>query len=74
MMEETQAQLPVTKISLSESKGRYNLFTNKNNAQALMDYTSHLLKVIPKWLDGNVNYTVLGKIRFTIISQRWTNV
>jgi hypothetical protein len=49
--------LPVTKISMSESKGRYNLFTNKNNAQALMDYTAHFLKVIPEWLDGNVNYT-----------------
>jgi hypothetical protein len=53
--------LPVTKISMSESKGRYNLFTNKNNVQALMDYMAHLLKVIPKWLDKNVNYTG-GKI------------
>ncbi len=26
-----------------------------------MDYTAHLLKVIPKWLDGKVNYTE-GKI------------
>ncbi len=59
--EGTRAQSPVTKISMSESKGRYNLFTNKNNAQALMEYTAHLLKVIPKWLDGNVNYTG-GKI------------
>jgi hypothetical protein len=57
MPEGTQAQLPVTKISTSESKGRYNLFTNKNNVQALMDNTAHLLKVIPKWLDGNMNYT-----------------
>jgi hypothetical protein len=53
--------LPVTKISMSESKGRYFLFTNKNNTQALMDYTEHLLKVIPKWLDGNMNHTG-GKI------------
>jgi hypothetical protein len=59
--EGTQAQLPVTKNSISESKGRYNPFTNKNNAQALMDYTAHLLKVIPKWLDGSVKYTE-GKI------------
>jgi hypothetical protein len=42
---------------MSESKGRYNLFTNKNNTQALMDYTAQILKVIPKWLDRNVNYT-----------------
>ncbi len=61
MPEGTQAQSPVTKISMSESKGRYKLFTNKNNAQALMDYTAHLLKVIPKWLDRNANYTG-GKI------------
>jgi hypothetical protein len=72
--EGTQAQLPVTKISMSESKGRYNLFTNKNNTQALMDYTAHLLKVIPKWLDGNVNYTGGKILANTTAATQYTRV
>ncbi len=56
-----QLKSPVTKISMSENKGRYNLFTNKNNAHSLTDYTMHLLTILPTWLVGNKNYTG-GKI------------
>jgi hypothetical protein len=56
-----QLKSPVTKISMSENKGRYNLFTNKNNAQSLIDYTMHLLTILPTWLVRNKNYTG-GKI------------
>ncbi len=49
------------KLACQRVKANTTFFTNKNNTQALMDYTAHLPKVIPKWLDGNVNYTG-GKI------------
>jgi hypothetical protein len=59
---------------MPESKGRCNLFTNNNNAQALMDYTAHLLKVIPKWLDGNVNYTGGKILADTTAATQYTRV
>jgi hypothetical protein len=42
---------------MSENKGQYNLFTNKNSAQSLIDYTMHLLTILLTWLVRNKNYT-----------------
>ena len=55
--EGTQVPSPVTKISMSKNKGRYNLFTNKNTVYALLEYTTLLLEMIPRWLKGNENYS-----------------
>jgi hypothetical protein len=52
-----QLKSPVTKISMSENKGQYNLFTNKNNTKSLIDYTMHLLTIFLTWLVGNKKYT-----------------
>jgi hypothetical protein len=52
----SQEPSPVLKISMSESRGRYKLFTNKNNAQPLLDYTAQLLEMIPRWLQGPERY------------------
>jgi hypothetical protein len=43
---------PVDKLTLSENKGRYNLFTRKDPAEQLVEYTEHLAAVIPSWLEG----------------------
>ena len=51
------APSPVIKISMSENRGRYNLFASKSNAHALIEFTPYLLKMIPQWLQGNRNYT-----------------
>jgi hypothetical protein len=48
---------PVIKISMSENRGRYNLFASKSNAHALIEFTPYLLKMIPQWLQGNRKYT-----------------
>ena len=53
----TQVPSPVTKSSMSKNKGRYNLFTNKYTAYALLEYTTILLEIIPRWLKGNENYS-----------------
>ena len=43
---------PVDKLTLSENKGHCNLFTTKNRAEQLVEYTEHLEAVIPSWLEG----------------------
>ena len=42
----------VDKLTLSENKGWYNLFTTKVQAEQLDKYTEHLAAVIPSWLEG----------------------
>jgi hypothetical protein len=48
----TYNKSPVDKLTLSENKGRYNLFTTKDQAEQLVKYTEHLEAVIPSWLEG----------------------
>jgi hypothetical protein len=48
----TYNKSPVDKLTLSENKGRYNLFTTKDRAEQLVEYTEHLEAVIPSWLEG----------------------
>ena len=48
----TYENSPVDKLTLSENKGRYNLFTTKDRAEQLDEYTEHLAAVIPSWLEG----------------------
>ena len=48
----TYDKSPVDKLTLSENKGRYNLFTTKDRAEQLVEYTEHLEAVIPSWLEG----------------------
>ena len=48
----TYDKSPADKLTLSENKGRYNLFTTKDRAEQLAEYTEHLEAVIPSWLEG----------------------
>jgi hypothetical protein len=47
---ETYEQSPVDKLTLSKNKGRYNLFTTREQANQLANYTEHLLAILPQWL------------------------
>jgi hypothetical protein len=48
----TYKNSPVNKLTFSENKGRYNLFTTKDQAERLVEYTEYLAAVIPSWLEG----------------------
>ena len=48
----TYDKSPVDKLTLSENKGRYNLFTTKDRAEQRVKYTEHLEAVIASWLEG----------------------
>jgi len=48
----TYDKSPVDKLTLSENKGHYNLFTTKDRAEQHIGYTEHLEAVIPSWLEG----------------------
>jgi len=48
----TYDKSPVDKLTLSENKGCYNLFTTKDRAEQLVEYMEHLEAVIPSWLEG----------------------
>jgi hypothetical protein len=43
---------PIDKLTLSENKGRYNVFTTKDQADQLVESMEHLTAVIPSWLEG----------------------
>jgi hypothetical protein len=51
----TYEQSPVDKLTLSKNKGCYNLFTTKEQANQLVEYTEHLLVILPQWLEGTAH-------------------
>ena len=69
----TYKHSPVDKLTFSENKGRYNLFTTKDQAEQLVEYTEHLTAVIPSWFEGttkNKGTCIAASIELTLFQTK----